>query len=284
MEIMNFFFSFPLSFLSLSSNATLTQIMNETAEKLLVIDICMVPDRLPHIQSLREGLEKCQKSLENYLDSKRQIFPRFYFISKEELLSILGSERKDCVQEHMIKMFSNIKSLELSHSALGEHVVSAMISCEGETMNFKNQVKTEGRVEEWMNDVLNEMRLSNRYITKKAIFDYGKNKEMSRTDWIMMYQGMICLATNQVWWTSEVEEVFRKVAKGNKRAMKEYLEAQNKQIDDLVRKVRENLTINDRIKFKTIATIDVHARDIIETFVRDSVLDAQEFGWESQLR
>jgi dynein heavy chain len=28
----------------------------------------------------------------------------------------------------------------------------------------------------------------------------------------------------------------------------------------------------------------VHARDIIETFVRDSVLDAQEFGWESQLR
>jgi dynein heavy chain, axonemal len=95
---------------------------------------------------------------------------------------------------------------------------------------------------------------------------------------------MVCLAANQVWWTSEVEEVFQRVAKGNKRAMKEYLESQNKQIDDLVRKVRENLTMNDRMKFKTIATIDVHARDIIETFVRDSVLDASEFGWESQLR
>lgn len=181
-------------------------------------------------------------------------------------------------------MFDNISSLSLAKSAMGEHVANAMKSSEGELMHFKNQVSTDGRVEDWMNDVLSEMRFSNRFITKKAIFDYGKNKEMSRPDWIMMYQGMVCLAANQVWWTSEVEEVFNRVAKGNKRAMKEHLEVQNKQIDDLVQKVRENLTPNDRMKFKTIATIDVHARDIIETFVRDSVLDRREFGWESQLR
>lgn len=45
---------------------------------------------------------------------------------------------------------------------------------------------------------------------------------------------MVCLAANQVWWTAEVEEVFARVKKGNKRAMKEYLEAQNRQLDDLV--------------------------------------------------
>lgn len=258
--------------------------MNETAATLLVIDVCMVPGRFLDIQGLSFGLDKCQKSLNDYLDSKRQIFPRFYFISTEELLSILGSSEKDCVQEHMIKMFDNIKSLTLSKTSLNEHVATAMNSSEDEVMNLKNPVSTDGRVEDWMNKVLTEMRFSNRHITKKAIFDYGKNKEMSRPDWILMYQGMICLAANQVWWTSEVEEVFRKVAKGNKRAMKEYLEVQNKQIDDLVRRVRENLTVNDRIKFKTILTIDVHFRNIIEIFVRESVLDAQEFGWESQLR
>ncbi|CRL07346.1 CLUMA_CG020322, isoform A [Clunio marinus] len=260
------------------------RLMKETAEKLLVIDICIVDERLSNIRTLNTNLDRCQKSLNNYLDIKRRIFPRFYFISTEELLSILGSSRKDCVQEHMIKMFDNIKSLTFASPSSGGQVVTAMNSVEGEIMQFKNQVSTDGNVEDWMNAVLSEMRYSNRYITKKAIFDYGKNKEMSRPDWTMMYQGMVCLAANQVWWTSEVEEVFQKVAKGNKRAMKEYLESQNKQIDDLVKKVRENLTMNDRTKFKTIATIDVHARDIIETFVRDSVLDAQEFGWESQLR
>lgn len=258
--------------------------MSNTAEKLFVIDVCLVPGRFNEIVALNLGMDKCQKSLNDYLDVKRRVFSRFYFISTEELLSILGSSEKSCVQEHMIKMFDNIRSLELVKTSMGENFAIAMNSSEGEIMQFRKQVLIEGRVENWMNYVLTEMRSSNRYITKKAIFDYGKNKEVSRPDWIMMYQGMICLAANQVWWTSEVEEVFRKVARGNKRAMKEYLEVQNKQIDALVRKVRENLSVNDRIKFKTIATVDVHARDIIETFVRDSVLDPHEFGWESQLR
>jgi len=30
--------------------------------------------------------------------------------------------------------------------------------------------------------------------------------------------------------------------------------------------------------------MDVHARDIVSRFVRDSILDAREFDWESQLR
>lgn len=48
--------------------------------------------------------------------------------------------------------------------------------------------------------------------------------------------------------------------------------------------VRADLSRNDRLKFKTITTIDVHARDIIDNFVRDNVMDASEFSWESQLR
>lgn len=128
------------------------------------------------------------------------------------------------------------------------------------------------------------MRSTNRYITKKGIFVYGKERDIARTEWILMFQGMICLAANQVWWTAEVEEVFRRVSIGNKRAMKEFLVQQNCQIDGLVIKVRGDLTRNDRLKFKSITTIDVHARDIIEAFVRDNVLDAQEFAWESQLR
>lgn len=35
-----------------------------------------------------------------------------------------------------------------------------------------------------------------------------------------LYQGMICLAGNQVWWTWEVEDVFHKAKKGGKTAMK----------------------------------------------------------------
>ena len=37
-------------------------------------------------------------------------------------------------------------------------------------------------------------------------------------------------------------------------------------------------------KVNTLIVLDVHARDIVENFVRDSILDAREFEWESQLR
>jgi len=67
---------------------------------------CHVPNRLSDLEGLSMGLEKCQKSLNDYLDSKRNAFPRFFFISDEELLSILGSSDPSCVQEHMIKVRS----------------------------------------------------------------------------------------------------------------------------------------------------------------------------------
>ena len=39
-----------------------------------------------------------------------------------------------------------------------------------------------------------------------------------------------------------------------------------------------------RLCVNTLVILDVHARDIVERFVRDSVLDKKEFAWESQLR
>ena len=48
--------------------------------------------------------------------------------------------------------------------------------------------------------------------------------------------------------------------------------------------MRSNLANLERKKVNTLVITDVHGRDIIDGFVRDSVLDAREFAWESQLR
>lgn len=86
---------------------------------------------------------------------------------------------------------------------------------------------------------------------------------------MLSYQGMVVLAGNQVWWTWEVEDVFCKVKKGEKQALKNYAKKMHQQIDELVTRITEPLTKNDRKKYNTVLIIDVHARDIVDIFVRD---------------
>ncbi|XP_061673976.1 dynein axonemal heavy chain 10-like [Syngnathoides biaculeatus] len=257
-------------------------IMNEAQRNPNIKLCCLVPNRLTDLQTLSENLERCQKSLNDYLDSKRDAFPRFFFISDDELLSILGSSHHDCVQEHMIKMYDNIASLRFDTESGGETAVGAMVSAEGEVMEFQKPVQVKGRVEEWMTGVLHEMRRTNRLITKEAIFRYCEDR--GRVDWMLLFLGMVVLATNQVWWTWEVEDVFNNLKLGDKHALKNYATKMHQQIDELVTRIMQPMKKNDRRKLNTVLIIDVHARDIVDSFVLNSITDAEEFEWESQLR
>ena len=73
-----------------------------------------LPKMLDNFIDMDTKLEKIQKSLENYLESKRQQFPRFYFLSSDDLLEILGQAKDpQNVQPHLKKCFEGIKKLEM---------------------------------------------------------------------------------------------------------------------------------------------------------------------------
>jgi dynein heavy chain len=78
--------------------------MNDTFLKPNVIEQCLKEGRMEEIKELTNGLEKCQKSLIEYLDSKRNAFPRFFFLSDDDLLSILGNPIPEGIQEHIVKV------------------------------------------------------------------------------------------------------------------------------------------------------------------------------------
>merc|ERR1719443_2000194 len=89
------------------------KIMAKSAEVKLVVPCCqndMLKQMLPVLSS---GLETCQKSLESYLEGKRNKFPRFYFTSDPVLLKILsqGSD-PDSIQDDFEKLFDAINRVQ----------------------------------------------------------------------------------------------------------------------------------------------------------------------------
>ena len=102
-------------------------------------------------------LEKIQKSLDAYLESKRMAFPRFYFLSSDDLLEILGQAKDpQMVQQHLKKCFEGVSKLDMQMPGQDgrRHCESiGMTSPDGEYVPFNTPAQTEGRPEEWLNRV-----------------------------------------------------------------------------------------------------------------------------------
>lgn len=130
--------------------------MKKLTETQLVVKACN-QDMLDTFNDMDAKLERIQKSLENYLESKRQQFPRFYFLSSDDLLEILGQAKDPMnVQPHLKKCFEGIKRLEMfapGQDGRKSFEATGIWSPDGEWLPFQTPVKTEGRPEDWLNDV-----------------------------------------------------------------------------------------------------------------------------------
>lgn len=171
------------------NNRTFIKMMEMTYKNPNIQSCCVSSNdsRLVELKSLSDELDRRQKSLSDYLDTKRNVFPRFYFLSDEDLLSILGNSEPSTVQPHMLKLFDNCKELKMAKSG---KQVTGMESDEGEAYAFSEPQKPEGAVESWMTKMDIEMQATLHRKTKEATFVYA-NKE--RIPWVLENLGMVAI-------------------------------------------------------------------------------------------
>ncbi|XP_058967936.2 dynein axonemal heavy chain 6 [Pocillopora verrucosa] len=267
------------------------------------------PGLLEIFQNNNALLDQIQKCLEAYLESKCVIFPRFYFLSNDELLEILSQTRNPhAVQPHLQKCFDAISKLEFGSAAqppptpsaaekpvtpTGERPASAgkaaetktndilaMISPEGERVGLTKGLKARGNVEDWLGKVEESMVSSLRKLAKASIADY---ESRPREEWVTLHPSQVVLTVSQTMWCRDITECL--VTEGDRlEAMKEAEQMCVTNLNKLAALVRGELPKLTRNILCALITIDVHARDIVTGMVEHQVDNVNSFEWVKQLR
>nr|PIL99668.1 dynein heavy chain family protein [Toxoplasma gondii COUG] len=105
-----------------------------------------------------------------------------------------------------------------------------------------------------------------------------------REEWLRDYCAQVALVASQIIWTDEVSRCFEELEGGSENAMKDYKRVYDDRIEKLIRQVQQDLPTDLRVKIITLITIDVHARDVVESFITKKLTEASAFQWQSQLR
>ncbi|XP_074052253.1 dynein axonemal heavy chain 6 isoform X2 [Macrotis lagotis] len=256
------------------------------------------PGLLETFQNNNALLDQIQKCLEAYLESKRVIFPRFYFLSNDELLEILAQTRNpQAVQPHLRKCFDAISRLEFAVLISNEPKVPgietepekiltndilAMLSPEGERVGLGKGLKARGNVEDWLGKVEEAMFTSLRRLSKAAIADYQCKV---RIEWVVAgHPSQVVLTISQIMWCRDLTECLEGEDTDHLQAVEEFEKTNFERLNALAGLVRGNLPKLHRNIITALITIDVHARDIVSELVETKVTTSDCFEWQRQLR
>ena len=268
------------------------KVMSKAFETQLVVEAAKNEILRAALPVMYSELEKCQKSLEGYLEQKRNKFPRFYFVSNPGLLIILsqGSDPLS-MNEHYEKVFDAITFVE--HNKKDKTIIEKIHGDGGqghEVIAFSTPVKAQGNIEDWLCDLQKKMQFTMKDICRNCASDTLPlaNDLGQLRSFVDNYISQFALLGIQILWTTDLQLALEQMRQ-KKNSMKDCSQRQTEILREMSSWCLQDLgTSVNRRKIETLVTIHVHARDVTNELTalakNRKLSDANDFEWLKQAR
>uniref|UniRef100_A0AAX7VFT7 AAA+ ATPase domain-containing protein n=1 Tax=Astatotilapia calliptera TaxID=8154 RepID=A0AAX7VFT7_ASTCA len=259
-----------------------TEIMRRAQKVPNAVECCVGdPSLREKLPDLQKQLELCQKSLAGYLEKKRLLFPRFFFVSDPALLEILGqASDSHTIQAHLLGVFDNVKEAEF-HTTEYDKII-AVISQEGEKLPLESPVMAQGEVEIWLRKLLVQQQASLHSVIRAADLEID-DEEFDLLAFLNRFQAQVGLLGIQMIWTRDAEKALHHT-EDDKHIMSLTQKKLLSLLTTLIKQTTYDLSKFDRVKYETLVTIHVHQTDIFNDLVKKRIKSVGDFEWLKQSR
>ena len=135
-------------------------LMADACEDCAVVAATNTEGRDKILQEFITEIDLCEKALNEYLEQKKKIFPRFYFVSNQALLDILSNgNNPEKVNEYLSDCFDGMRDMKLIESDKRPlRSACGMFAKDGEYVEFDSTFTCQGAVENYLCDLERKMQ------------------------------------------------------------------------------------------------------------------------------
>lgn len=243
-----------------------------------VAKISALNQTAPDLESARESCQKLLKSINDGLDSKRINFMRFYFLSNNQLASIISRAKEPtCIVEILPQIFDGIRNVEIVPD---NHIpcVKSLINASGEVFEVRS-IKFRSNIDTWLKNI---DETSKRHLKSEFKASMQHRNETTHEEWVKTHLSQIVGILIRIDWTNRVMLCFQT---GNAvESFKVFKKEIERYILTYCQELRTSENPLDQVKLTSLITLRMYHRDTIDRYIRDNVISPQDYQWFRQAK
>lgn len=263
-------------------SADFFRFLKHALKSVFAIDLGTLSGAKSTLEKTLESLNRIRRSLGDYLERQRNLFPRFYFVGNEDLLAIIGGGKNaQFVGTFIGKIYSNIHSLKVEGNE-----VMGFYSKEGELVKLELPIDftKEGiSLIDWLEEFEASVRQT---LLKGVIACEGEltrllkvvdlDRETELFSLLDKYAGQVVILALRLFWTRMIEQAIKT---GDFAPLKQKYESFLKLLSV---SVATELPLLRRLRIEALVVESVYQNDVIDELL--GVKELNNFAWRLKLR